>query len=110
METLSFSFQFEESSNTAREITNKIFESYQMEQNAPDEEETEARWIADKKKLYYALSLLTPQQRKVYILRFGYGLQEKAIAKKLHMKQQTVSKHLVRAQKKLQKFTGKTTD
>lgn len=74
------------------EIARKSYQNYERNKDAPDETETEAAWIAKRKVLEQILNKLTYRQRQVYILKVGSGMAEKAIADKLGITQQAVSK------------------
>lgn len=89
------------------ELDRKCYLDYEQTMDSPDEAEIESAWIAQREKLYQVLDKLTPRQREVYILRAGYELSEKEIAKKLDIVQQVVSRHYIAACNKIEKLIVK---
>jgi RNA polymerase sigma factor (sigma-70 family) len=89
---------------THAEIARKQYLEYEYNQNNPDAAEDEAARHVWLRRLKKALDVLTPRQRKVYILLVGYGLSETAIAEMLNISQQAVAERYKRAEKKLRQF------
>ena len=92
------------------EIARKCYLTYERNQDLPDKAETEAGWIADLKKLRWALDQLTQRQREIYIMKVGHRMKEDKIASRLHISQAAVSQGYSAAKKKLAKTIGKITD
>ena len=86
------------------EIARRSYLDYERGKDEPEETEVEADWIAQRKKLRQALSVLTSRQRAVYVLLVGQRLSEQEIAAKLHISQQAVCDRYRRAEKKLRQF------
>ena len=87
-----------------QEIARKSYLDYERGANATDEATVESEWIAERKKLYEALAILTPRQREVFVLKVGHRMSEGEIAKRLKISQSAVSQFYNAARKKLDKF------
>ena len=86
------------------EIARKSYLDYERGANTTDEATTEAEWIAERKKLYEALEILTPRQREVFVLKVGHRMSEGEIAKRLKISQSAVSQFYSAARKKMDKL------